>query len=148
MSAVQRSVLLVLLAVSLPVGVGAQAPAASGDPPVQRALNRVGTVAPPTSLRAPARLRIERVSLHEALEALHHSTSAPLLFSPTLVPTLTVSCICDALTIDEALATLLRGTDLEFAQRSGQILVRVRRVVAPPARAPRARLVADQADAC
>jgi len=76
------------------------------------------------SVDRPARLRVENVSLAEALVELHQSSGVDLLFSPTLFPeSHRVSCVCDSVTIGEALDQLLRGTAFHYFELAGQLVI-------------------------
>lgn len=87
------------------------------------------TVHRPTEqvLRLPARLRVQEVELPQALRELHARSGAPLLFSPSIVPPVTVTCACGDLDVEGALRVMLRDTDLDFTERAGQVVITTRR---------------------
>lgn len=78
------------------------------------------------ALRAPARLDVEEVSLVQALEEIHQSASVPILFSPTLIPDVAVTCRCTDSSIAGALEELLRGTALEAVHLGGAVVIKER----------------------
>jgi len=74
-------------------------------------------------LDRPARLDIRDVALAKALQELADHARIALVYSPSLVPDLTVSCPCAALTTREALETLLDKTALTFREAGGQVML-------------------------
>jgi len=74
-------------------------------------------------LDRPARLDIRDVALVKALQELADHARVALVYSPSLVPELTVSCACAAVTTREALETLLEKTTLTFREAGGQIML-------------------------
>ena len=93
------------------------------------------------ALRRPARMDLHEVELLDALTEFMTSSGVPLLFSPTLVPSMRVSCPCVDLPAGEALGVLLEGTGLTFREQGPQVVIlRDPRMVLPvssPASVPR-----------
>ena len=77
----------------------------------------------PTLLDRPSRMTVQDVSLETALAELHLMTGIPLLFSPSLLPPVRVTCSCENASVGEALMRLLTGTSLSFVLREGQIVI-------------------------
>ena len=96
------------------VALGSSARAASGAV----AHRQIGGV-----LDRPARLDIRGVSLVSALRELADHARVALVYSPSLVPQLTVSCPCAGATTREALETLLAATTLTFREAGGQVML-------------------------
>src|SRR5689334_9485046 len=101
--------LVAALAVSRPLPASARLDHREG----QRAVGEV--------LDRPARLDVHDVVLLKALQELADHARIALVYSPSLVPALTVSCPCAALTTREALETLLVKTTLTFREANGQV---------------------------
>ncbi len=74
-------------------------------------------------LERPARLEVRDVALAMALRDLAHHARVALVYSPSLVPEVTVSCRCAAATTREALETLLVKTTLTFREADGQVML-------------------------
>jgi hypothetical protein len=74
-------------------------------------------------LDRPARLDIRGVSLVKALRELADHARVALVYSPSLVPEIMVSCPCAAATTREALETLLAATTLTFREAGGQVML-------------------------
>lgn len=119
-----RASAMVLVAVTSLVGSAE----AQQDPPARIAA--AASVTPsrgPGILRLPARLHVENVSLEEALKRLQATSSVPVAFSPTLLPTeRTVACRCTDETVEDAVRTLLRGTGFEYAVLADHLIIRIR----------------------
>ncbi len=90
-------------------------------------------------LASPARLEIEDVSLREALDALQRSSGVAVAYSSIVLPReRSVTCYCAEATIEDALAEILRETNLEPLVTGGQVVVRERRTPTSPLAPPRA----------
>jgi TonB-linked SusC/RagA family outer membrane protein len=76
-----------------------------------------------TLLVRPSGLEIENASISDALSALHKATGLPLVFSPSRLPKVHVSCKCRQLPAGEALARLLEEAGLAFVMREGQAVI-------------------------
>ena len=75
-------------------------------------------------LDRPARLRVQNVSLADALGELERRSGVPLAFSPSLLPNgASLACACDAATIGEALERLLADVPFTFREADGQVIV-------------------------
>src|SRR5690349_20238617 len=74
-------------------------------------------------LDRPARLDIRDVALVKALQELADHARVALVYSPSLVPELNVSCSCSTATTREALETLLAKTTLTFREAGGQVML-------------------------
>jgi TonB-linked SusC/RagA family outer membrane protein len=75
-------------------------------------------------LERPARLRVQNVSLADALGELERRSGVPLAFSPSLLPAdRSLQCACDAATIGEALHQLLADVPFTFRESDGQVIV-------------------------
>jgi TonB-linked SusC/RagA family outer membrane protein len=74
-------------------------------------------------LDRPARLDIRDVALVRALQELADHARVALVYSPSLVPDLTVSCSCATATTREALERLLAKTPLTFREAGGQVML-------------------------
>ena len=116
--AVRRPSALALLVVAsvlfAPVGGGTSAQAAPAGPrtPLSTLLDR------------PARLRVENVSLADALGELERRSGVPLAYSPSLLPSdRSLRCACDDATIGEALQRLLSAVPFTYRESDGQVLV-------------------------
>jgi TonB-linked SusC/RagA family outer membrane protein len=70
-----------------------------------------------------ARLHVDRSPLLEALQQLERQSGVALAYSPSLLPSVEVSCACASSTIREALDALLAGTMFEFSEMEGQIML-------------------------
>jgi TonB-linked SusC/RagA family outer membrane protein len=68
-------------------------------------------------------VNVREVSLESALGELHRATGLPLLFSPSVLPPVRVTCQCEGVSVEEALERLLAGTGLSFLLREGQIVI-------------------------
>jgi TonB-dependent starch-binding outer membrane protein SusC len=78
----------------------------------------------PSALDRPARLVVIDESLPHALTRLYQSSGVPVSFSPSRLPAdLRVSCLCDAVTVREALAVLLERTAFRYREVEGHVLV-------------------------
>jgi outer membrane receptor protein involved in Fe transport len=87
-------------------------------------------VAAQSPLDGVARLAVDGVTVEQALQRLRSAAAVSLLYSPDLLPAdRLVSCPCERVTVREALARILDGTDLTFHASGRQI-----RIV--PARSP------------
>lgn len=74
-------------------------------------------------LDLPARLDVHDVVLVKALQELSARAHLALVYSPSLVPELTVRCRCASSTTREALETLLVNTALTFREADGQVML-------------------------
>ncbi|HEY2165409.1 MAG TPA: STN domain-containing protein, partial [Gemmatimonadaceae bacterium] len=74
-------------------------------------------------LDRPAHLDVENIWLSTALRELADHARIALVYSPSLVPDLAVTCRCGASTTREALATLLDKTNLTFRESGGQVML-------------------------
>lgn len=74
-------------------------------------------------LDRPAHLVLEPTPLVDALRMLQERASVPIVYSPDLIPDVTVSCDCAANTVRQALALLLRGTELTYRTAASRILI-------------------------
>lgn len=126
-----RSVVQLVLAAFLVAGAAparsqsvaslAPAPTAASQPTRQNGL-----------LTRPARLRVEGVPLTDGLARLHERSGVALAFSPSLLPSAQrVSCLCEALTVRQALDRLLAGTRFGYAELGEQVLIEPRAAAAP-----------------
>jgi outer membrane receptor protein involved in Fe transport len=80
--------------------------------------------APERVLNRPARLRLHHGTLASALLDLNRFSGVPVAFSPSRLPAdARVSCDCERVTVREALQHILRGTQLEFMEMEGQVVV-------------------------
>ena len=99
---------------------GLSAPAASG------ATAQAGPASRPTAalLDRPARLRVENVSLADALGELERRSGVPFAYSPSLLPRdASLRCACDGVTIGEALGQLLAAVPFTYRETDSQIVV-------------------------
>ena len=83
-----------------------------------------------TLLERPARLDVADVPLKDALTQLHRSAGIPLLFSPSLLPEVDVSCRCTEVTVGEALDRMINGQGLRVVAGEAQVMI-VRPVPSP-----------------
>jgi TonB-linked SusC/RagA family outer membrane protein len=90
-----------------------------------------------TLLVRPSGLEIENASIADALSALHKATGLPLVFSPSRLPKVHVSCKCRQLPAGEALARLLEEAGLAFVMREGQAVIFPAPAAAPERPEPR-----------
>jgi len=75
-------------------------------------------------LQRPARLRVQNVSLADALGELERRSGVPLAYSPSLLPgDASLRCACDDATIGQALERLLADTPFTFRESDGQVIV-------------------------
>ena len=75
-------------------------------------------------LDRPARLRVENVSLADALGELERRSGVPLAYSPSLLPRARLlRCACDEATLGEALQQLLATIPFTYRESDGQVLV-------------------------
>ena len=75
-------------------------------------------------LDRPARLRVQNVSLADALGELERRSGVPLAFSPSLLPReRSLDCDCDSASIGEALHLLLALVPFTFRETDGQVIV-------------------------
>ena len=75
-------------------------------------------------LDRPARLRVENVSLADALGELERRSGVPLAYSPSLLPRArSLRCACDEATLGEALQQLLAAIPFTYRESDGQVLV-------------------------
>ena len=82
-------------------------------------------------LSRPAKVLITSLPLDVALTELQRVTGIPLAFSPTFLPiSRMVSCRCELVTVQQALDSLLAGTNLQYTELRGQIIIE--RLLAPP----------------
>jgi TonB-linked SusC/RagA family outer membrane protein len=97
-------------------------PAVLGSPPtVAAALQQPGSTA---LLERPAHLRVQDISLENALEALARASGVALAYSPSLLPSEPrVTCECQELSVADALFTLLAGTGFAYRERDGQVIL-------------------------
>src|SRR5690606_19467402 len=65
-------------------------------------------------LTQPARLSIREVLLPEALSALQLSAGISIVYSPSNLPTRSVTCACYSVTVGEALDRILTATSLRY----------------------------------
>src|SRR5687768_4452073 len=87
---------------------------------------QAGPVTSPTAalLDRPARLRVENVSLADALGELERRSGVPLAYSPSLLPRdRSLRCACDGATIAEALGQLLAAVPFTYREADGQVIV-------------------------
>src|SRR5690606_7374121 len=78
-------------------------------------------------LDARVGLIVEGVPLSKAMDVLRRTSPVPIIFSPTLIPEVDVTCNCADVSLGEALSRILVGTRLEFVDRAGQVVVRIQR---------------------
>ena len=77
-----------------------------------------------SAMELRANLTVQDVPLAEALRRLQQSANVALVYSPDLLPPgVRVSCECQDLTVEQALARLLRGTDLAATSRGRQVRI-------------------------
>ncbi len=109
---------------------------------LQGEIARHSILPPSSALSAPgtanvfereARLQVHLVPLREALDALQVSSGVPVAYSSRFLPEdRLVSCDCAHLSVREAIARLLDGTNLEAVVASDQVVVRARTSSPPP----------------
>lgn len=82
-----------------------------------------------------ARLIVTEVLLVDALDALQASSGVGIAYSPTLLPRdRRITCLCENHTIEEAIRSILRDTDLEVSVAAEQLIVgQPDRLANPPA---------------
>jgi TonB-linked SusC/RagA family outer membrane protein len=97
------------------VRVAAQAASLEGVVDEEVARDRV--------LSRPANLELRDVPLHDALARLHETAGIPLLFSPTLLPEVRVSCDCGGASVEAVLDRIVRGQGLDYLVRGGQVMI-------------------------
>ncbi len=132
--------LMTLLIVTVFVPAGAQAMPAMQQTPAEEALadrldrqllvqqstplvsERQDTQVTET-LERPARLDVSKIQLSKALVQLGEASGVPLIFSPSFMPEVRVSCDCASLSIREALTVMLQGTELDFLVHGPQVIV-------------------------
>jgi TonB-linked SusC/RagA family outer membrane protein len=78
-------------------------------------------------LQWPARLSLDRVPLSRALVDLHGTSGVPLVFSPSLVPDVEVTCDCVDVPVAEALRRMMAGTGMGFSASGRQVVVTANR---------------------
>lgn len=84
----------------------------------------LGAQAGGSLMERPARLEVVGVTLADALAALQRSSGVPMAYSPDLLPPAADrTCRCREVTVGEALARLLEGTDLQAVEGRRQVLV-------------------------
>lgn len=88
---------------------------------------RPGPVLAQSLLDRPARLSVQRVPVAEALAMLRASSGTSLVYSSDVLPRLLVSCDCETRTVGQALAVILRDTDLTFRTSGAGVLIVPRR---------------------
>ena len=134
------TVLLVVLAALLPLGLAAQDPR-------QIALmrGRIGVDPEPGSLlAAPARVTVSGLPLREALSRLAERSRIRIAFSPSLLPDdRHVDCECATVSMARALDQLLADTDLGYVELGSQVLLVPRAEVGGHATAALAGVVRD-----
>ena len=134
------TVLLVVLAALLPLGLAAQDPR-------QIALmrGRIGVDPEPGSLlAAPARVTVSGLPLGEALSRLAERSRIRIAFSPSLLPAdRHVDCECATMSMARALDQLLADTDLGYVELGSQVLLVPRAEVGGHATAALAGVVRD-----
>lgn len=115
-----RITLFLLLGALIPLGLSAQ-------DPEQIALLRgqTGVEPEPGSLLAePARLKVLRLPLADALARLSERSRVQIAFSPSLLPASHhVDCDCMDFNMARALDRLLAGTDLGYVEMGSQVIV-------------------------
>jgi len=105
-------------------------------------------VSPPASVQVespfqrPAQLDVRNLSLARALTELRQSSGTPLAYSPSMIPSLDVSCDCREVSVADALDRMLGGTGLSFTAVHGQIVIQPPAIPAPPS----IRSLSDRAD--
>lgn len=82
-------------------------------------------------LARPARLHVEEVPLGAALEGLARTSGVALAYSPSRLPAARVSCACSALSVADALASLLDGTGFDYREGDGEVILMQRRLSSP-----------------
>jgi TonB-linked SusC/RagA family outer membrane protein len=91
------------------------------------------TARSPNPLDMAARLRIENVSLPDGLTRLQEKSGVSLAFSPSLLSeTRRVTCLCEELTVREALDRILAGAPLGYVELGGHVVIERRRRIMPP----------------
>lgn len=77
-----------------------------------------------TILSQAARLHVTDRPLEQALIRLQQTSGIPLAYSPTLLPVgRVVTCRCTDATVEEAIATLLHGMQLDFRVLADQLVI-------------------------
>lgn len=114
------TVLLVVLAALLPLGLAAQDPRQ-----IAPMRGRIGVDPEPGSLlAAPARVTISGLPLGEALSRLAERSRIRIAFSPSLLPAdRHVDCECATMSMARALDQLLADTDLGYVELGSQVLL-------------------------
>jgi TonB-linked SusC/RagA family outer membrane protein len=116
-------------------------PVPAGAPDVASSVHRAEQAEQHRLLARPAHLRVESMPLLDALRELGRRSGVPLAYSPSLLPDeREVGCTCDAVTVGDALDSLLAGTGVTVSESSGQVILTSPRAPAPPL--PRAGIMA------
>lgn len=96
-------------------------------------------------LARPAKLIVREVTLEAAFDALESSSGVAVAYSPALLPKeQRVTCLCQEVTIEEAMAELLGGTGLELLIATDQVVIRQQRQLPAPRLAPGATIVLNR----
>lgn len=75
-------------------------------------------------LERPARIRVYNVPLLDALRDLERRSGVALAYSPSLLPSgVRVTCDCDAVTVRDALRSILLRTTFGFRETDGQVML-------------------------
>jgi TonB-linked SusC/RagA family outer membrane protein len=77
----------------------------------------------PRVMSRPANLRVSKVPIARAIEALQAQAGVPLIFSPTELGDARVSCDCASATVGDALHQLLEGSPFSYTEYDGSILI-------------------------
>jgi TonB-linked SusC/RagA family outer membrane protein len=104
--------------------------------PVASMVKQNTAVARSGALSRPARLNIRDLPLPIALEALHEASDVPLVFSPSMLPEVVVSCPCADASVGDALAQLLRQTGFEVVSSGEQVVLVPQMEQLPPSLTP------------
>lgn len=124
----ERSALFAVLALGAtmalpPEALHAQERVIAANSPV-----RTGDSQDSDLLSTPANLNVRDVSLETAFDALESSSGVSVAYSPTVLPdSHRATCICEDVTVDEAMSTLLGGTGLEIFVAADQVVIRRQR---------------------
>src|SRR5690606_12852185 len=74
-------------------------------------------------LERPARLRIERASLENALTLLESRAGISLIYSPSRLPRREVSCQCYSMPVSQALDEMLVGLALRYSVMGDHVIL-------------------------
>ncbi|HET9986152.1 MAG TPA: SusC/RagA family TonB-linked outer membrane protein [Longimicrobiales bacterium] len=108
--------MLVALALASPVGAQTATFASAVD-------ERIRFTSAGQPLDAPARLHVADAFLSDALGRLARAADVALIYSPSLLPRIRVSCACERSTVRQALESLLDGTGFHYTLEKEQVVI-------------------------